>query len=211
MRFLKSSGLNRNRNKNLGRLSIGITSVFKGAGATHLGLMLTSCISEGLGLRTAYLHCQNSKDIAYLYNYFHSLNEKESQEAFTVANATFYPYVSSEKIAPILARGYDSVVLDFGIDYSEYKEEYLRCDKKITVGSLNPWKRFYLEEFISKSENITGSAEWIYAVTHTDSKTAKKGAKLLQKKFTVIPYLEDPFYLSAEAMNITKSIIYRKS
>lgn len=211
MKFLKSSSLNRNGKYNLGRLSIGITSVFKGAGATHLGLILTSCISEGLGLKTAYLHCQKSKDIAYLHNYFHSLKKKESQEAFTVANATFYPSVSSENIAHILARGYDSVVLDFGIDYSEYKEEFLRCDKKITVGSLNPWKRYYLEEFISESENVTGSEEWIYAVAHTDSKTAKRGVKQLQKKLTVIPYLEDPFYLSAEAMNITKSIIYRKN
>ena len=208
MNFLKKySSLNRNGNKNLGKLSIGITSAYKGAGATHLGLMLTACMSEGLGLKTAYLHCQNSKDIAYLYNYFHSLNERGRGGAFTVANATFYPYVSSEMIAHILARGYDSVVLDFGKDYSEYKEEFLRCDKKITVGSLLPWKRYYLEEFIRKSENVTGSAEWIYAVTHTDSKTVAKEAKQLQKKLFVIPYLEDPFYLSSEAMNITKSII----
>ena len=209
MHFLKrSKNLYKNGNKNLGRLSIGITSAYKGAGATHLGLMLTSCMSEGLGLKTAYLHCQNSKDIAYLYNYFHSLAEGVRRESFTVANATFYPYVSSEMIAHILARSYDCVVLDFGNNYSEYKEEFLRCDKKIAVGSLIPWKRYYLEEFIRKSGNVTGSADWIYAVTHTDSKAAAKGAKQLQKKLSVIPYLEDPFYLSSEAMNITKSIIY---
>lgn len=209
LHFLKKNSSYYNiGSKSFGRLLIGITAVHKGAGATHLGLMLTTCISEGFGLKTAYLHCPDNKDIGFLYNFFHNLEGKPKGEAFSVANATFYPFVRNEMIAHILAKGYDCVIFDFGNDYSDYREEFLRCDKKIAVGSLAPWKKYYLEEFIKKAEKVTGSSDWIYAVSHTGSKTAAKGAKQLHKKLLVLPWKEDPFYLSPDALSITRSIIY---
>lgn len=189
------------------RLVIGIAGTYKGAGATHLGLMLTACISEGLGRKTAYLHWQENKDISMLREYFYKKEEKPYTEPFTVSDVSFYPVVRREEAINILSGEYDCIIMDFGSNYKEHLEEFMRCDLKIAVGSLVPWKRYYLEEFLYETDGIQGSLEWIYAVNHTLEKEAALAARQLKRRLTVIPYGRDPFYLSPEAMTFTQNLL----
>ncbi|MGN6715162.1 hypothetical protein [Anaerocolumna jejuensis] len=215
--------------RSLGRLVIGIAGTHKGVGVTHLGLMLTSCISEGIGLSTAFLHWPDSRDICLLRNHFFSADEgisgiknisgkegifrsehlfnSEQREEFTVSKASFYPGVGKESMAEILAQGYDCIVMDFGNAFKEHREEFLRCDKKIVVGSLTPWKRYCLEDFIAESEMITGSSDWIYVINFAAEREVAVAARSLNRRFLPVPYERDPFFLSPGAMNFTKNII----
>ncbi len=215
--------------RSLGRLVIGIAGTHKGVGVTHLGLMLTSCISEGIGLSTAFLHWPDSRDICLLRNHFFSEDEgisgnknipgkegicrsehlfnSEQREEFTVSKASFYPGVGKESMAEILAKGYDCIVMDFGNAFKEHREEFLRCDKKIVVGSLTPWKRYCMEDFIAESEMITGSSDWIYAINFAAEREVAVAARSLNRRVLPVPYERDPFFLSPGAMNFTKNII----
>lgn len=215
--------------RSLGRLVIGIAGTHKGVGVTHLGLMLTSCISEGIGLSTAFLHWPDSRDICLLRNHFFSEDEgisgnknipgkegicrsghlfnSEQREEFTVSKASFYPGVGKERMAEILAKGYDCIVMDFGNAFKEHREEFLRCDKKIVVGSLTPWKRYCMEDFIVESEMITGSSDWIYAINFAAEREVAVAARSLNRRVLPVPYERDPFFLSPGAMNFTKNII----
>lgn len=229
---------NKKEYRSLGRLVIGIVGTHKGVGVTHLGLMLTSCISEGIGLSTAFLHWPDSRDICLLRNHFFSEDETISgnknipgkegifrsehlfrsehisgsrhiprREEFTVSKASFYPVVGKESMAEILAKGYDCIVMDFGNAFKEHREEFLRCDKKIVVGSLTPWKQYCLEDFIAESEMITGSSDWIYAINFAAEREVAVAARSLNRKLLPVPYERDPFFLSPGAMNFTKNII----
>lgn len=194
--------------KRHGKLVIGIIGTHRGAGVTHLGLMLTSCISEGLGLNTAFLHWADSEDIRFLKNYFFT-GEKDipAEESFTVSRASFYPVMGKEKVVEILAKGYECIIMDFGSSYKEQKEEFLRCDIKIVAGNLTPWKRYLLEEFIADSEKITGSMDWIYALNHSSSKERTAAGKNFGRNIMIVPYEPDPFFLSPDAMNFTKNLL----
>lgn len=205
MRILKEKKL---KHKRQGRLIIGIAGTHKGAGATHLGLMLTSCISEGIGLNTAFLNWTDSKDICFLRNYFFTGGENTpGEEHFTVSKASFYQMAGKERMAEIAARGYECIIMDFGSNFKENKEEFLRCDIKIVVGSLIPWKRYLLEEFVAETERITGSADWIYGINHALAKETAEAAGKLKRKLLLIPYGRDPFFLSPDAMIFTNTIL----
>lgn len=194
--------------KRFGRQVIGITGTHKGAGATHLGLMLTSCLSEGLGLNTAYLHWADSRDVCFLRKHFYPDEEgKPWGEEFQVSGAVFYPRVRRERMPDILAKSYDCIVMDFGSCYKDHREEFLRCDKKIIVTCLSPWKRFYLEEFIAETEMIPGKGDWFYGINHSSPKEVSEAVRRLKMKVLSIPYEKDPFFLSPDAMSFTKYIL----
>ncbi|BCJ97262.1 hypothetical protein [Anaerocolumna chitinilytica] len=206
------------KNKVFGKQIIGIAGTHKGAGVTHLGLMLTTCLSEGLGLNTAYLHWTDNKDVCFLRNHFCPEDKNDSfDEEFQVSRAVFYPRVRREKMFDILSEGYDCIVMDFGSSYKDHREEFLRCDKKIIVSCLSPWKRFYLEEFIAETEEIPESANWIYGINHSSAKEVSDAVRRLKGKASdgrtlpgkilTIPYEKDPFFLSPDAMNFTKYIL----
>lgn len=196
------------RNCGYGKLVIGITGVYPGAGATHLGLMLASCISEGLGMKTAYLHWQENGDMDSLREYFFGKKENVSSRAsFTVSDVTFYPCPKPDGTAEIHGMGYGCIIMDFGSDYREPRDEFLRCDKKVAVGSLTPWKRCRMEEFIREADGVAGSREWIYAVNHARNREAAAAARQFGRRFAVIPGEKDPFYLSPDAMAFTRNLL----
>ncbi|SHO49377.1 hypothetical protein [Anaerocolumna xylanovorans] len=207
MRLFKES---KREYKGHGRLVIGITGTHRGAGVTHLGLVLTACISEGLGLSTAFLHWADNKDICFLKSRFLAEQEDVSPgEPFTVSRASFYPWMRRERVAEVLAKGYECIIMDFGSSYKEHREEFLRCDIKVVAGSLAPWKRYLLEEFIVDSERITGSMDWIYAINHSNSKE-RAAARDFQRTILPVPYGPDPFFLSPDAMNFTKNLLINR-
>lgn len=191
-----------------GKLVIGIIGTHKGCGVTHLGILLANYLSEYAGCRTAFLECQPQKDIQYLQDYiFGETEDRQEREVFKIHQVTFHNNIKDQEIAEILGDAYDCVILDLGTDFLRYKNEFLRCDKRIIVSSLAIWKRHELERFVKSTEHIKFSNQWIYAIPFGQSKDINKSVKDLKRKFYGVPYEPDPFMLSINTIQLLQKLI----
>lgn len=191
-----------------GKLVIGIAGSHKGAGVTHFGIMLTTYLSEWVGKKTVYLEYSPKKSTEYLRHYIYGDSEEyEDNKPFVINHSTFYSNVKEQDAAEILGDRYDCVVLDLGTDFLRYKNEFLRCDKRIVVSSLTIWKRYELEKFINNTEYLKSSSQWNYLIPFCNGKEVKHAAMELQRKIYGVPYEPDPFNISKETLQLFQKML----
>ena len=70
---------------------------------------------------------------------------------FTIYDVDYYPAVSIGEIPQILNHGYCYLLYDFGVLTETNYNEFLRCDRKIVIGSLAPWKEQLYHKFIQST------------------------------------------------------------
>lgn len=191
-----------------GKLVIGILGTHKGCGVTHLGILLANYLSEYAGCRTAFLECSPQKDLQYLQDYiFGETEDGVEREAFKIHHVTYHNNIKDQDIAEIIGDAYDCVILDLGTDFLRYKNEFLRCDKRIIVSSLAIWKRHELEGFIKSTSHIKFNNQWIYAIPFGQSRDINKAVKDYKRKIYGVPYEPDPFILSTHMIQKLQKLI----
>jgi hypothetical protein len=193
-----------------GKLAVGIIGTHKGAGVTHLGILLAAYLSEWAGYRTAYLECYPKKDMQYLKSYLYDDgNTKDLPECntFKIKHVTFYCNVKEQEMAEIIGEKYDCVILDLGTDFLKSKNEFLRCDRRFVVGSLAMWKRYELDKFIQNTEHIKYSDEWIYMIPFSQKRDVIRAEKEFQRNIYGVPFEPDPFLLSSESVQLFQTLL----
>lgn len=196
------------RERSQGKLVIGLIGTHTGAGVTHLGLMMAHYFSECQGQNTAYIECGSHNELGFLQQaFFDPAEDSYNRETFRLRRITFYKNRSLQGIPEIVGDQYNCVILDLGTDMTKHKSEFLRCDKKVVVGSLAIWKQQSLEKFISNYGHIKNSEQWIYVFPFTTNRLLKEAVKKLDKKIYGIPYEPDPFLLSEEMIHFFQRIL----
>lgn len=71
---------------------------------------------------------------------------------FRLHGVDYYPNLAPDAVPRLLNMGYDYLILDLGSLNESAAAEFLRCDRKIVLGSLALWKAWSYEEF---SNNLT--------------------------------------------------------
>lgn len=79
---------------------------------------------------------------------------------FKIANTTYYKNVSESMLLEILNEDYEYIIYDFGTDYTENQNEFLRCSKKIVVGSLSEWKQTQYGIFLDSTTEERKKGNW---------------------------------------------------
>ncbi len=195
-----------------GKLVIGVIGTHHGSGVTHLSILLANYLSEWLGKNIAYIECYPQKDIQYMQYIYEgkSMRGEEStgeKNFFTIHRVTYYKSVRPVDLAEIIGDSYDCVVLDLGMDFIKNKHEFFRCDRKLVVSSLAPWKQRELERFIELTCHMNQSDEWLYMIPFGQSKEMKQVGKEFQRQFFGVPYEPNPFSLSAETIHLFQKLI----
>jgi len=191
-----------------GKLIIGILGTHKGAGVTHLCILLANYFGEWGGQKTAFLECYPQRDIQYLQNYIYGRTEGlEEKDSFKVHRVTYHKNVREQEVAEIIGDNYDCVILDLGTDFFKSKNEFLRCDIRIVVSSLTIWKQHEIEKFIHNTCHIKDSNLWTYAIPFGKSRDINQAAKELQREIYGIPYEPDPFTLSTDTIKLFQKLI----
>jgi hypothetical protein len=191
-----------------GKLIIGIIGTHKGAGVTHLSILLSNYFGEWEGRKTALLECGHQKEMQYLqYSFYGRNKEEEEKETFQVHRVTFYKNVKEQAVAEIVGEDYDCVILDLGTDFVKSKSEFLRCDKKIIVSSFSTWKKSELERFINNTSQYKNSNQWMYAIPFGQAKDIKQEGKEFHREMYRVPYEPDPFALSTDTIRLLQKLI----
>ena len=195
-----------------GKLTIGLIGTHHGAGVTHLSIMVASYLSEWLGKKVAYVEYGQRKDIKHMQHLYEgtycSAKEGSEEEGFfLIHRVTYYKSVKPADLSEIIGGSFDCIILDLGMDFTKNKHEFLRCDKKIVVSSLTPWKQHELERFYEHTCHINQSDEWQYMIPFVEKQGIKQAARDFRKQLWRIPYEPNPFSLSEETIHFFQKII----
>ncbi|MDF2906432.1 MAG: hypothetical protein K0R34_1753 [Herbinix sp.] len=169
---------------------IGLIGTHHGVGVTHTGLLLAFYFGEELGKKTAFLECNNNRDMQLIEQAYEWGNEEK--DSFSYRRITCYKEVRKEQIPQIIGGNYEYVILDFGTDLVSNQEELLCCSTKIVVGGQSEWDILKLKEFIGRVELIRGSELWSYYLVRAKDQTMLRLKKELKQKIWAVPDIQEP-------------------
>ncbi|MGN0341975.1 MAG: hypothetical protein ACI4DO_04200 [Roseburia sp.] len=180
--------------------SIGILGVQSGVGVTHLGVAMMEYSLRYRRSRTAYVELSGNHEIE-------QLQEVAGRKFHYAGRASFFPNQSGNSPGEWMQTECDTYIVDAGSDFYRSKNEFMRCDRKLVLMSLSPWKNQEVEQFMTY---IYKGEKWGNSVTLFAHLGNKKDKKDFQKKYKIpifcCPYIEDPFHLKKTDVNFLRTL-----
>lgn len=186
------------KNPGRGREVIGLIGTHHGSGVTHTGLLLAFYMGEELNLKTAFLECNSHHDFDLIQEAYEWPEEGDS--TFSFQQITCYKDMDLDKIPMIFGEDYECLILDFGTDFDNNKEEFLRCQTKIIVGGRTEWEQLKLLRFIQAKKMLKGNETWKYLIPQANEKVIAKMRQKSKCRIWSIPTTEEPV-ISSQSIN----------
>ena len=177
--------------------TIGVVGASKGIGVTHFSLCLANYLHSVEGQEVIYVEVSKQ---SYLYNMV-------CKKQIYIGNSIAYPYkgvnyivsATFEEAKNILLLTKCMVVVDIK-ELDECSEKiFALCEKKIVLGSMQPWKANEFEKFLF---NKIYKEHCIKNILFLGKNNKKESKKLFFKEFEAyledIPFIEDPFKLKVD-------------
>lgn len=182
------------------KFSIGMIGIGMGCGTTHLTIALANYLQSALGRRTAVIELSGKHDLK-------DMIRKEGDQRQKLAGVHYFTDISVGNIPEIMNSRYEVFVLDLGADYTASREEFLRCDRKIVIGSVSPWRVSAYEHFIKNVIASENYETWEFLVLFANILDKKKIQKRYGMHMISVPWIENPFYLKKEDLIFLQKII----
>jgi hypothetical protein len=187
-----------------GREVIGLIGTHHGVGVTHTGLMLSFYMGEELGKKSAFLECNRHHDMTYIQNAYDWSTVDE--DSFSFGRTTCYPEVMGGQITRIFSDEYESIIMDFGVDFMANKDEFLRCTTKIVIGGRSEWDLQKLHTFSNFVQTVRGSESWMYFIPQAKHKTITKIRNEIKRNVLAVPTNDEPVLPSREINRFFSSV-----
>ena len=117
---------------------IGVCGAGKGTGVTHFCIMAASYLSGVPRKKTALLEWNCSKDFAAMEKI---CKGRISQiEFFSILDVDYYKQSCGTVLADCLEKEYEYIIIDFGVLTKDNREDFVRCRRKLVIGSCIEWR-----------------------------------------------------------------------
>ena len=149
-------------------ITVGIWGVHSGAGVTTLTIALANYLQGFLNKRTAVYEYNSSSDFVKIYECSYKASGMEGEGYFSLKNIDYY----TKKSVPLinLSNGdYDMVLVDCGSSANALNE-FMRCDYKIVMSSLQLWYCDRYEKFCECLLEYSGSDVWLHILGGDEAK-----------------------------------------
>ncbi len=158
-------------------------------GVTHLAIALGNYCHSKLRKKTAILELHERRE-------FCTLCPENKDTSFRLHGLTYYPHVDSDSLPALHNRGYDYLILDLGSMEDGQESEFLRCDRKVVLGSLAPWKSGYLEILFTvfDKKEINGES-FFYLVQAGQNQDISDFSRNYHVTFQTVPFIKNPFHI----------------
>ncbi len=171
-------------------------------GVTHFALALCSYCTSRLRKKTAYLELNPRNEISQL-NGSNNLPSTDGSDTivpyFTLHGTDYYSGVKGCMIPSLLNSGYDYLILDMGYLDEADSSEFLRCDCKLILGSLSPWKLQYYRKFFLHFNYTVNLGEGFCYLVQTGNQGDISGfSKEHHISMRSIPFINNPFRIKKE-------------
>ncbi len=183
-----------------------------GCGVTHLSIALANYCASKLQGKTACLELNRPGNFLALSPGLSPLSVPQTtfcDTGFSIYGADYYPTVRADDIPLLLNADYSYYILDMGDVSQADWNEYLRCDRKLIIGSLAPWKRSCYESLFCKySTSLKNGGGFVYLVQtgnrHDITDFAKKNGISMER----IPFLPNPFQIGREHFAFLEQLLH---
>lgn len=183
------------------RISIGIMGQDSGLGVTHLSIALANYIGGYLHARTAFVEL-GERDAML------GLSETGVEESFCKKGVDYYPAVSNGDLGYILNMDYEYTIIDLGVDSRKAREELMRCNGKLIVGSLSAWRKSEYYDYIDRLEKHTGDLDmYTFLALFGDKIEIKKCRRTFKIQVKGIPFIANPFCIDEKEIPFLQSLI----
>lgn len=188
--------------------SFAVVGTYRGAGVTLLAINFAVYLAKIMEGNIAVIELNDSGDFLRLEKEVEDMRGFSRMDmGFCIENIFFFEHVSEERIPYIQARRFSFYIYDAGTDFFRNKEEFIRSEQKIVVGSHFEWRICEYEHFVSCVQQISGSREWEYVDT-----AGKKSGKIHfidngRIKLKNLPVIEDVFEVSEAAERVYQTFL----
>lgn len=143
---------------------IGVTGAQEHVGTTHQALLIAHYLG-GLGYRVAVVEDATQKNFTfatiasgegkqYQKNYMSTTvtdrEERQYVELFTNKGVDYYPEFSMENISALNKKGYNFIVVDFGVFGENMLTEFVRCSLHVVVTGAKVWETPHLDNIFER-------------------------------------------------------------
>ena len=180
--------------------TIGLIGTNRGAGVTYTGMLLAYYFGTEKRMKTAYLECNSHMDFDRLWQAYEWSDENE--QSFRLDRVTYYKKVAKNQIPEILNEDYDCCILDFGMDFSSSREEFIRCGSKIILGDRAIWNQSRMIAFLRDLKHTKESRHWIHLIPCAEQRLVARMARETDRCFFRIPFEPDVTSLSKETYRL---------
>lgn len=172
-----------------------------GLGVTHLSVALANYTARWLHARTALVEWGDRCTLR-------ELSEKGVEERFRINGVDYHMSVGTGNMGIIYNMDYEYLILDLGTDSRSAREELMRCDGKLIVGSLCPWRRAAYYDYIRRlHENMGNLDMYTFLALFEDKIEIKRCRRTFKAQVKSIPFIADPFCISEKEIPFLHSLI----
>jgi hypothetical protein len=175
---------------------------------------LTNYCASKLKKATACLELNNTGDLASLAPENNRLSVPQPKicpTGFTIYGADYYPAVRKEDIPILMNADYSYYILDLGNSASADWNEFLRCDRKLIIGSLAPWKIHYYETLLCNYASFLQTSGGFTYLIHTgDPSVLRHFARENHISMERVPFIPNPFQVEKEQFLFLQELLSGK-
>ncbi len=168
--------------------TIGVLGSERGVGVTQLCIALANFISLESGGEVQLLDVSKTGQLAHV----------PTTADGKLFGVEYFVDVQKKQIPSLMSRDHDYMILDLGSSREDNYAEFLRCTKKIVVGSFCLWKRQAYDDLMQFVKNEASYTDWEFCELFGKKEDKKEFKKKYGVPLRTIPFLRDPYHLRQE-------------
>lgn len=179
-------------------MMIGVTGTHRGAGSTHLAMMLAVFCGITMGERTAIVEMNRSGCFRQARIIRSAIDGHKNK--YFHKKISIFEQSGIKELADIVSMGYSYIITDFGYDCEAEKEAFLLCNRKLIIGNLSWWKLQHYAAYAVKCAADGSMKDCTFLANCCNAKTLKYMKRHFNINITEIPYMPDPYTLGEKEL-----------
>lgn len=177
----------------------GVAGSSSGTGVTFFSILLANYLCGVKNRKTAVLEWNDSGDFERIKKICCQKSVlKPGCNTFKILEVSFIEKAGRKELLECINGEFNAIVIDFGSNFERIREEFLRCGRKILLGSLCEWKvADFLEIAVAKKGSKRG---WEFLNIFGDCEAAYEAEKRLKLHIRQVPMVSDAFSITEEVM-----------
>lgn len=130
---------------------------------------------------------------------------KAVSQTFNILEVSYIKNAGKNELLECINHGFDTVVIDFGSGFEVIREEFLRCDRKILIGSFCEWRVGAFTELIAEKRSEGGRWELLAAFGSVETEIEMN--RCMHAFVRRIPESADAFAVTGKIMVFFKGFL----
>lgn len=182
--------------------TMGVIGAGRACGVTHFVVWTANWLQSVCKDQTAVLECNDHGDFQRLLS---KCRNNTGDHAAEVMGVSYYPEAGNLQLMNCMNNNYKRILIDYGEYSLQNAADWLRCDKKILIGSFSEWRNEKFLEMLSKQEPNNHN-KWVCAAVFGSEELQLTVEKELGVRIVRLPYAADAFTITRSDMDFLRNI-----